>query len=640
MNNQRQNSSKALSILNSLLIYVFILFLIDKLNLSFFLKYGFIPVFLIIFSLKVFFLSGIGGGILEIVSGEEPVLRFRAIYQNTKIFWQDFGIVLGSILLIDFILFAIIPSFLLWRPVYFSVVETVAAVLLAQWMIMKKYVRPLGIPIRKINLNSNFLIIIVFAIFLEILLETASDHVHLSGFQSSSVVVFIVNYLHVFEFVFSSLFIMDNYPEINLKFNSQKEILLIHPMGAGVFQSLGAWFFRVYPPFFVVLKALSPKSYKFREFSRVIWHERFYKADALVCITCFTSNCYEAYKIAKEFKKRGSTVIMGGPHVTYLPQEALAFCDAVVIGAAEGVWEDVIRDYENGSLKSQYNAPAREADYAKVHEELLNSPSYIIKDFLETIRGCKFRCHFCTIPGISGGQVRPQPANSFVELIKKIRPRYSMAIFIDNNIYSDPGYAKELFTALKPYNIKWKSACTIDIAKNQETLKLAKASGCDELLIGYEVFGVSLEKNQGGKFAMAQKYLEYTKIIKKAGIGIKGGFIYGFDSDNLKTLFQLWKFCFSVMPRYTSLSVLTPLPGSGVYRDMLTQNRIINLNWRSYTATTKLVVRHPHLNPAVLSFFFPFIQFFFLITTSSFGLLFLLVLLFFPHYGMVSAFFR
>ena len=342
----------------------------------------------------------------------------------------------------------------------------------------------------------------------------------------------------------------------------------------------------------MVLKALSPKTYKFRKFNRIIWHDRYYKNDVLVCITCFTSNCYEAYTIAKEFKKRGSKVVMGGLHVTYLPNEALAFCDSVVIGQAEGVWQEVIHDYENGTLKSQYKGAAAESDYARVHEELLNSPPYIIKDFLETIRGCKFRCHFCTVPALSGGHVHLQPIDAFVELIKKVRPHYHHVTFIDNNIYSDPAYSRELFIALKPLKIKWRSECTIDIAKNEETLKLARESGCYLGLIGYEISGVSLEKDQGGKFAMAQKYIEYTRIVKKAGIRIKGQFIFGFDSDNFKTLFDLWKFCFSVMPQYTALSMLTPLPGSEVYRNMLLQDRVINLNWRSYNCH-RLIVRHP-----------------------------------------------
>ena len=212
-----------------------------------------------------------------------------------------------------------------------------------------------------------------------------------------------LNYIHVFEFIFCALYILDHYPEIKEKFSNSKEIFLINPMGAEVVQSVGFSGLRRYPPVFVVLKALSPKTYKFREFNQVLWHERYYKSNVLVCITCFTSNCYEAYKIAKEFKKRGSKVVMGGPHVTYLPHEALAFCDSVVIGQAEGVWREVIRDYENGTLKPQYRGPATEADYAQVHEELLNSPPSIVKEFLETSRGCKFRCHFCTIPALSGG---------------------------------------------------------------------------------------------------------------------------------------------------------------------------------------------------------------------------------------------
>jgi radical SAM superfamily enzyme YgiQ (UPF0313 family) len=224
-------------------------------------------------------------------------------------------------------------------------------------------------------------------------------------------------------------------------------------------------------------------------------------------------------------------------------------------------------------------------------------------------------------------------------LIKKIKPRYSNVTFIDNNIYSDPAYSRELFIALKPLKIRWSSQCSIDIAKNQETLKLARESGCDELLIGYEVSGGSSEKNQGGKFAMAQKYLEYTNIIKKAGINIKGHFIFGFDSDDFKTLLQLWKFCFSIMPQFTIISMLTPLPGSGVYRDMLAQDRIINLNWRSY-ALNRLVVRHPHMDPTVVSFLFPLIQYLFLATTSFFGLILFVIFLFFPHYGVVCSFFR
>jgi len=628
MSDLRQKFFRTVAILNSLLISVFILFMIDKLGFLFF-QFGlnYIQVFLILLPFKVYCLSALGAGILEIISAEQIVFRFRRWHHNAITLAPGFLIVFAAGPLIDFLLFALFPSFRLFSV---TLLEVVFVIFLAQWAAEKKYIASSGIMRRRVSFNLGFLIMMLLVLFLEFLLARGAYRVPVGGLSWLNMNLFVQEYIRVFEFIFVSLYIFDHYPEISEKFREQKEIFLIFPMGSGIIEGLGSLFFPPHPPFFAVLKALSPKTYQFREFTRNLWHERYYKSDVLVCISCFTSNCYEAYKIAKEFRSRGAKVVMGGPHVTYLPEEALAFCDSVVIGPAEGVWGSVIRDYENGELKARYEGPATEADFAKVHEGLLNSPAPVIKDFLETMRGCKFRCHFCTIPSLSGGKVHLQPIEAFVELIKKIRPRYPDVSFIDNNIYADPGYSKELFAALKPLKIKWTSACSIDIAKNQETLKLARESGCVLFLIGYEVYGGSSEMGQGGKFGMAQKYIEYTKAIKKSGIQIKGMFIFGFDSDNLKTLFDLWRFCFSIMPLITVVSLLTPFPGSGVYRDMLEQDRIISLNWRSY-GCSELVVRHPHMNPALLSFFFPFIRLFFIMTTSYAGLTILFILVFFPY---------
>ena len=639
MNDERRELRQSIALLNSILIPVFILFLVDKINLSFLVKYSFILVFILTASLKIYFMSAVGGCILEIISGEDFVFQFRRLHQNAMKLWPGFLSIFVLVRLIDFIIFVLFPSFRIYKPVYFSLLEVMAAFALSQWAVNKKYIAPLDIPRRKFKFRLNFLMVLILAYLLELILIGVLSSINIGGFYWRNMLSFMLVYIHAFEFIFSAFYILEQYPLINERYQNKNEVFLINPMGAEIVQSLSYWFMRLHPPVFVVLKALTPKTYKFREFNQVVWHERYYKTKVLVCITCFTSNCYEAYKIAKEFKKRGAKVVMGGPHVTYMAHEALAFCDSVIIGQAEGVWRQVIRDYEAGVLQSQYRGPATEDDYAQVHKELLNSPPTIIKDFLETMRGCKFRCHFCSVPTLSGGQIHLQPINSFIELIKKVKCEHSHVIFIDNNIYSDPAYARELFMALKPLKIKWHSQCTIDIAKNQETLRLARESGCAGLLFGYEVSGESFEKKQGGKFGMAQKYREYTQIIKKAGISIKGHFIFGFDSDNLKSLFQLWKFCFSIMPQFTALSLLTPLPGSGVYQDMLREDRIINLNWRSY-GLIRMVVRHPQMNHTAVSFFFPLIRAFFLLTTSSIGILFSIVVLFFPRYGLVDSFFR
>ena len=622
MNGQRQNFIRAWQILNSLFIPVTILFLVDILNLSFLFKFGFIYILLIKGALSIYCMSAIAGSILEIVSGQEFVFQFRRFNQNARELWTGFLVAFVSIRFMDILIFAPLPLLRIWRPACFTLMGTIAVYLLARWAFHKKYIKTQVSSQHALKTDLNFLPVIIAAFLIQIVLGRISGGMHTGHIYWHNIIVFVINYLNVFEFVYCSVFILNEHPEIIEKFNTTKEIFMINPIGVGIIRGLVLLIERQYPPFFVVLKAMSPKTYTFREFNRVIWQERYYKSNILVCITCFTSNSYEAYKLAKEFKKRGSTVVMGGPHVTYMPREALVFCDSVVIGQAEGIWSEIVGDYEAGKLKKQYKGPASEADYARVHEELLNSPPYMIKDFLEVMRGCKFRCHFCTIPALNGGEIHTQPINAFVELIRKLRPKYSQVTFLDNNIYNDPGYAKELFMALKPLKIKWFSSCSIDIGKNKDFLKLARESGCSILGIGFEISTGSVEKNQGGKFAMAQRFVEYSKNIKKAGISIKGQYIFGFDTDDLKALLRLWKSCFSIMPQFTALSLLTPLPGSGLYREMLGRDRIISLNWRSYTCY-KLIVRHPHLDPLWMSLCFPFIQIFFFLTTSIVGYLFL-----------------
>jgi len=317
---------------------------------------------------------------------------------------------------------------------------------------------------------------------------------------------------------------------------------------------------------------------------------------------------------------------MGGPHVSFLPDEALEFCDSVITGEAEAVWANVVKDYENKCLKKRYTGKAEENYYDVVHEELLNSPDYVIRNYLETQRGCKFRCSFCTIPTMNKSNVRLKPILQSVELLEKIKDKYKLVSFIDNNVYSDPTYARELFLALKPLNVKWGTQCTIDIAKNDETLKLAKEAGCVQFLIGYEISGESSEKSQGGKFAMAEKYLEYSKKIKKAGIGIQAQLMYGFEHDRLIDIFRIWKFCFKLNPQLSNLQFLTPLPGSAFYNQLIKENRITNYNWRYYDCQNP-VFKHRNVPSSILYVSYTFLRILCGVTTGKVGLFCLSVII-------------
>lgn len=578
------------------------------------------------FVIKIFFYAGILASIVDILSGDEIVLSFELFRKNAKKYWQDYLLIillaLGSFVLLSFF-FVSIRS--MSPSLYASCFNMPLLFLLALRIARKKYSHITPLKTSSINFKEFVTIFALYATDLCLLfLYYGVDAIDGSWVN---LLAFTREWLEYIQYSYLAMLVLGQNPEIKKHFNEKIQFFLVNPFGAGIFRSMGyAWFVGSYPPAFTILKTFISSKYKIREFNQRMWQDRYFKKNALVAVTSYTSNCFEAYRIAKKFKDKGATVIMGGPHVTYLADEALEFCDSVVIGEAQGVWPELLKDYENGKLKKTYFGGAlNDENNDKVFQSLLNSSAEIIKDFLETSRGCKFKCHFCTVPALSDGRIKNTSIIALVELINKIKHKYRRITFIDNNIYNDPGYAKELFRALKPLNIKWRTACTIDIAKNEETLKLARESGCEGLLIGYEISGDSLEK-LGGKFSMAEQYAKYTKKIRDLGIRVRANFIFGFDSDRFKSIFGLWKYCLSLNAYSAGLSFLTPLPGSQFYNDLIKNDQITNLNWRKYTMT-QLVFKHKYLTPLSVAVFFPVATVLYFLTASRVGSLLLLLLL-------------
>jgi len=623
---------KSLVILNSSLVLIFAAYIPNVIFTKLVYLNREILAIVFILPLKVFIYGGIYGMLVELISGEEITLRFNRFKINAKKYWKHY-LALTAIPLLFY--FFIITNDFFTKTIdafsFFAYINPLLLFMLSLMIIRDKYIKPLGLTRKRMPTPLPVLTAMLFLFIAGLLIFHLPAIFWIPNFELSRITKFVYSYISLLIFIYFTYLILEQYPQVQNKFNHEKEIYLINPLGGGIAFHISSAFLRMYPPVFVVIKALTPKSYKFRELNRIFWNDRYYAPDKLVAMTCFTSNSIDTYRIAQEFRKQGSKVILGGPHVTYFPDEALEYCDSVVCGEIENVWPQVMRDYENGTLQAKYTGSPAENCHELVHQELLNSPPEIIKDFLETSRGCKFKCYFCTVPSLSQGNLRKQKISDFIELIKKVKEKYSHFLFIDNNIYSDPAYTKELFCALKPLKIKWSTQCTIDIAKNKEMLRLAKESGCTCFLFGFEISEGSFEKARGGKLALADHYKEYAKEVKKMGIRIKAHYIFGFESDTFKYLYKFWKFCFSINPFATVLSILTPYPGSQFYYDSIKEDRISNLNWRHYGGQT-LVFNHPRMNNFILARLYPLILLFFLFTTSKLGY----VLLFFVIMNIVG----
>lgn len=305
----------------------------------------------------------------------------------------------------------------------------------------------------------------------------------------------------------------------------------------------------------------------------------------LVGITSMTSTAPRAYEIADRFREKGVPVILGGIHPSALPQEASLHADAVVVGEAEGVMDDLIKDFRAGELKKVYRSAARPSlvGLRLPRRDLLNGSRYYREwDMVQTTRGCPFSCDFCSVSDFFGQTYRTRPIEEVKREIRQLN-NHALMFFVDDNIAGRPMYARKLFEALIPLNIRWFGQSSLLIAQDKELLRLAARSGCFGLFIGFESLSNNSLKQVGKKTNRVEDYNTAIKKIHDSGIGIVGAFIFGFDSDDNGVFEETVKFIDRNQLELASFSILTPLPGTQLYGEMEEQGRIIDRDWAKYT---------------------------------------------------------
>ncbi len=306
----------------------------------------------------------------------------------------------------------------------------------------------------------------------------------------------------------------------------------------------------------------------------------------MVGISCMTANAPRAYELCREFKRRGKTVILGGVHPSILPDEALQHANCVVVGEAEGVWEILIKDFQNNSLKRKYHDPI--PDLGKYVPK--NFSKMIKKGFFNlipvmTTRGCPYNCDFCCVTNLFGKKIRHIPIENVVRDIQESGSKNFM--FLDDNIIGHPKYAKELFRAIKPLRIKWVGQASISLLTgDDELMQLAAESGCKVLFFGIE--SVSEEQLQSMRKAIKEiEHLESAfKKIKKMGILILASIIFGGDNDTKEIFNETVRFLIRNKVSIASFNVLTPYPGTKIYENFKNENRLITTEWMYYDHNT------------------------------------------------------
>lgn len=315
----------------------------------------------------------------------------------------------------------------------------------------------------------------------------------------------------------------------------------------------------------------------------------------LVGMTVITGTAPRAYELAAQFRSRGMTVVLGGPHITLIPEEAQQHADAIVVGYAEQTWPQLLRDFAAGQLRKRYDQSSdfRLSGIPLPDRSVLPERRYLTADVFEATRGCVHNCSFCVVPSAWGRHPYQKPIEEVVADIRERRAR--RAIFVDLNLIADQRYAAQLFEALIPLRINWYGLATTILGDNEPLLDLAAESGCRGLLMGLESMSPSALRQSQKKFNRPDQYARLVDNLHARGIALQGCFVFGMDDDTPEVFEQTARFaieCGIDLPRF---AVLTPFPGTQLYHQLESEDRILTRRWELYDG------QHVVFQPAQMS---------------------------------------
>ncbi len=319
----------------------------------------------------------------------------------------------------------------------------------------------------------------------------------------------------------------------------------------------------------------------------------------LVGITFHTPSADHAYRLCAHFKARGACVALGGPHVTLLPEEAKRHGDVIFIGEAEGLWEEFLKGFAAGTYLREYRqtgAPSLER-IPMARKALFHRKDHA-SGVLFATRGCPNDCDFCAVAAMYRHGHRKRPIAEVAAEYASFKGK--VVIFWDDNITADIEYAKKLFRAIAPYRKWWSSQASIHAGRDDELLEAAARSGCKQLFLGLESISQSSVSGVHKGFNRVEEYSRIIERIHRHGIAVQAGMIFGFDRDTPEIFKETLDFLEETGVQNATFNILTPFPGTPLFRRLEGEGRILTRDWPKYNSRTEVVYRPKLMSAAEL----------------------------------------
>lgn len=284
-----------------------------------------------------------------------------------------------------------------------------------------------------------------------------------------------------------------------------------------------------------------------------------------------------AYEIAARFRGAGAKVVLGGSHVTLIPDEAQQHGDAVVIGDADPIWAGILEDAEAGRLQPRYRAclqPGETLKGLRPRFDLFAGKSYLPVALSQFGRGCCNQCEYCFTGNSYGGTFGNRPPEEVVAELAERKSRF--VFFVDDNLVSDREAATRLFKALRPLKLRWTAQASLRFVADPALMDLMLESGCSGVLVGFESLNrENLEAMNKRSNLAYGSYDQVVERIQTAGLMIWAAFLLGYDHETEASIRETLVWALSKKFAFSAFNVLTPYPGTAFYDRMAEEGRLL-----------------------------------------------------------------
>ncbi|MGC1375448.1 MAG: radical SAM protein [Anaerolineales bacterium] len=333
------------------------------------------------------------------------------------------------------------------------------------------------------------------------------------------------------------------------------------------------------PLVFAVLARLTPPDVELAVYDDRLEPIPFDEPTDLVAITIETFTAKRAYQIAAKYRQRGVPVVVGGFHPTLVPDEAQRYADSVVIGDAENVWAEIVRDARAGQLKPRYRSAAPPAlQGLRPDRSIFPKNRYKTLRLVQFGRGCRFACDFCSVHAVYGSTLHQRCLDDVIAEIDGIRRSY--LLFVDDNLFVNESQAEELFRALLPLKAHWICQTSVDLAQNSRLLDLMARSGCIAVFIGFESLNEANLAQMRKKWNLKQgDFAEAVRQFYEHGIMVCGSFVFGYDGDAPTAFDRTLDFAMRSRLALAQFNPLIPTPGTPLYQRLQAEGRLLYPSW-------------------------------------------------------------